>query len=258
MTSWGYESDRVIIYVKDPELFVVFDILKSKKEEYFTLANLWHTRKILDQGTGWYDTVYDRIQNNELPTDKRLLILFPQTHFRMLGAELLPRHFQEEWAIHQSTAQHFELGETAVMVTLLIPHGQEQPPEDWLDKVELIPFLKERTGLGLKIKTGDKDILIGVKADLRQDMIRDWRRPRYTYDSGRIAFGGFETNADFVFASLKNDFLEYTAVNLTKILFNGKVLHAAKPALFGLAFDASPDQAGTGKLRYWRDKKALK
>ena len=73
--GWGFEWDRVIAYVKDPELFVVFDILKARTEEYFTLANLWHTRKILDQGEHWYDTVYDRIRNRELSEDRHLLIL---------------------------------------------------------------------------------------------------------------------------------------------------------------------------------------
>jgi hypothetical protein len=251
--SWGYESDRVIVYVKDPGIFVVFDILKSKKEEFFTLANLWHTRQIVDQGPGWFDTVYDRIQNKMLPTDKRLLILFPQSRYRMLGAELLPRHYQEEWVIHQTTAQHFELGETVGMITVLVPHPKNQAPQEWLDNIKLLPFERERDGLGLKIQANGKEILIGVKNDLRQDMVRDWRRPKYTFESGKISFGGFETNGDFVFASLRDDELQYTAVNLTRILFRGRILHAAKTAPFGLAFDASPDQPGIGKLRYWRE-----
>ena len=28
--GWGYEADRVVVYVKDPEMFVVFDVFKSK------------------------------------------------------------------------------------------------------------------------------------------------------------------------------------------------------------------------------------
>jgi len=45
---------------------------------------------------------------------------------------------------------------------------------------------------------------------------------------------------------------------LTKAFFRSHVLVEAKPSFFGLAFDASPDGAGTGKLRYWRDEVELK
>ena len=144
------------------------------------------------------------------------------------------------------------------LITVLIPHHKNQPPQEWLDHIELLPFENERDGLGLKIHAKEKEIFIGVKNDLRQDMVRDWRRPKYTFESGKIAFGGFETNGDFVFGSLRGRELQYTAVNLTRILFKGQVLHAAKPALFGLAFDASPDQAGIGKLRYWRETVSIK
>ncbi len=73
--SMGYTWDRIITYIKDPGLFVVFDIFKAEKEDFFTLANLWHTRKILSQGPHCFDTVYDRIRNEKLPNSKALLIL---------------------------------------------------------------------------------------------------------------------------------------------------------------------------------------
>ena len=44
-----------------------------------------------------------------------------------------------------------------------------------------------------------------------------------------------------------------TIVNLTRALYKGKTLVDVKEGFFGLAFDASPDQGGKGKLRYWRD-----
>jgi hypothetical protein len=92
-----------------------------------------------------------------------------------------------------------------------------------------------------------------VKNDLRMDMVRDWRRPRYTYEAGKIGFGEFETNGDFLFASLKNSKLDYTIVNLTKAFFKDIPLFEAKSSFYGLAFDASPYAGGLGKLRYWKD-----
>ena len=251
--SMGYEWDRVIAHIKKPEIYVVFDVFKSHKEEYFTLANLWHTRKIVAQGTHWYDTVYDRIQKNILPTDKHLLILFPMTHFRMEGTEQEKRHYQDEIVIHQTTAQHFERGETVGFITILIPHAEHESPSGWLDKIRSIPTDPDRAGLGVEIHAGGRRIVICAKNDLRMDMARDWRRPRYTYEAGKIGYGDFETNGDFLFASIENEMLAYTIVNLTKAFFKGKTLFEAKSSFYGLAFDASPDKGGLGKLRYWRD-----
>jgi hypothetical protein len=251
--SMGYEWDRVIVNVKNPEFYVVFDIFKSRKEEYFTLANLWHTRKIVARGEHWYDTVYDRIQNNELSTDNHLLILFPSTHFRLEGTEPEKRHYQDEILIHQTTAQHFESGETVGFVTFLIPHSKGEFPQKWLNNIRSFQTEPDRAGLGVEIVSGDRRIVIGVKNDLRMDMARDWRRPRYTYEAGKIGFEGFETNGDFLFATLKDSKLAYTIVNLTKAFFKNKSLFQAKSSFYGLAFDASPYQGGLGKLRYWRD-----
>lgn len=249
----GYEWDRVITYVKDPELFVIFDIFKARIEDFFTLSNLWHTRKIIAQGDHWYDTVYDRIQQQELPEDTHLLITFPLTHFRLEGVEPEKRHYQDEWVIHQTTAQHFELGETVGLVTVLVPHKSHESPESWVKGIRMLPVEHPRAGLGVRIDTPGKSTFVAVKNDLRMDMVRDWRRPRYTYDSGKITYGEFETNGDYLFATLRGEQLNYTIVNLTRALYAQQILVDVEEAFFGLAFDASPDQGGKGKLRYWRD-----
>jgi len=251
--NMGYQWDRIISYIKNPEIFVVFDIFKSGKEEFFTLSNLWHTRKIIAHGKHWYETGYDKIENNELTTDKHLLIVFPLTHYRLEGMESENRHYQDESVIHQTTAQHFELGETVGFITVLIPHSAEELYLDWPENINLLPVQPERAGLGVHIKSEGQSIFVGVKNDLRMDVCRDWRRPKYTYESGKIRFGDFETNGDFLFASLQGTKLNYTIVNLTKALFKDKVLVEAKPSYFGLAFDGNPETEGIGKLRYWRD-----
>lgn len=252
--SMGYSWDRIIAYVKNPEIYVVFDVFKSHKEEYFTLANLWHTRQILAHGEHWFDTAYDRIQNHDLPSNKNLLIIFPATHFRLEGAEPETRHYQEEMVIHQTAAQHFELGETTGFVTVLIPHAADEAPLKWTNTIHAIPVEPQRAGLGVEIDWEGRKIVIGVKSDLRMDIARDWRRPRYTYEAGKIGFGEFETNGDFLFAQMEGSKLAYTIVNLTKAFFKKKLLFEAKSSYYGLAFDASPDKGGLGKLRYWKDK----
>ena len=250
--GWGFEWDRVIAYVKDPELFVVFDIVKSRVEEYFTIANLWHTRRIVAQGDHWYDTVYDRIGDRDLPHDRRLLIHFPDTHFRLEGTEAETRHSQDEILIHQTTAHHFELGETEGFVTVLIPHDGSESPQAWVDRIRLVRTEPDRAGLGVTIEVGEKTVTVGVKQDLRMDIARDWRRPRYTYEAGRLRFDEIETNGDFVFASREGDELSYTITNLTKATYGEQVLYDGPVSYFYLAFDGSQDASGVGKMRYWR------
>lgn len=249
----GYEWDRIITYVKDPELFVVFDVFKARVEEFFTAANLWHTRKIIAQGDHWYDTVYDSLRTLALPTSENLLILFPHTHYRLEGVEKETRYYQDEQVIYQLTGQHFELGQHIGFVTVLISHPANESPQKWLNRIKTIDSEPEETGLCVEITHGNKKIIIGAKRNLRMDMVRDWRRPKYTYESGRIKYGDIETNGDYLFATIDGKKLNYTAINLTKIKYKDQWLLDPKPAQFGLAFDGSPDAPGVGKLRYWRD-----
>lgn len=256
--GWGYQADRVVVYVKDPECYVVFDVFKARREGYFTLGALWHTRQVFDRGEHWYDTGYDRIQTAVLPQDKRLLLLFPSAEPRMEGVEAEKRHYQDEWLIHQSWAQHFELGETCAFVSVLVPHGAAEDPKGWLERVSIAPAGPSRAATGVVIKAGGREILIGVKNDLRQDISRDFRRPRYTYEAGRIEVAGLETDGDFVFASVRGGALDYTIVNLTKALYGGRMLVEAGEGQYGLGFDAKPDRGGLGKMRYWREKAAAR
>ncbi|MGA2585891.1 MAG: hypothetical protein ABSF88_02525 [Candidatus Aminicenantales bacterium] len=262
--NWGYTWDRIVAYVKEADIFVVFDVFKSLKEEYFTLANLWHTRKIIRQGDHWYETVYDAIAGyggtpgTPLPQNKRLLIVFPSTHFKIEGVEAQKRHYQDELTIHQTTGQHFELRETVGFVTVLIPHAASADPQAIASKVKLLSADPARAGQGVQIEISGKTYFIGAKNDLRQDMSRDNKRPKYTYDAGKIRYGDFETNGDFLFASLDGSKLGYTIVNLTKALFKDKVLIENKPWLSGLGFDGGPDSPERGKLRYWRDEVLIK
>ena len=256
--GWGYQADRVVVYVKDPECYVVFDVFKALREDYFTMGAFWHTRQVHARGEHWYDTGYDRIQAAELPADRRLLILFPAAEPRLEGVEAEKRHYQDEWLVHQSWAQHFELGETCAFVTVLVPHDAGQDPAALAGRVSFLAAEPARGATGVAIKSGEGEIVVGVKNDLRMDMSRDHRRPRYTYDAGRIRLGALETDGDFVFASTRDGRFDYTIVNLTRAVRDGVTLVEAGESTFGLGFDGEPDRGGVGKMRYWRDTAALR
>ncbi len=254
----GYQWDRIVTYVKDPGLFVVFDILKATVSEYFTGANLWHTREILAKGPHWYDTVYDSLRNLAMPTKTHLLIYFPKPHFRLEGVKNERRYWQNEKVIYQVGSQHFELGQNIAFVTVLVPHPAKENPENWVKRIDYVESKPFGRGVAVRIRAGNRTILLGAKRDLRLEMFRDWRRPKYTYESGKVRYGKFESNADFFFSVKKNHRLSYTAVNLTKAVYGNQVLFAQPPNQFGLAFDNSPDAPGVGKVRYWRDTVQLK
>ncbi|MEE4312582.1 MAG: hypothetical protein V2J62_12035, partial [candidate division KSB1 bacterium] len=254
----GYEWDRIVNYVKEPGIFIVFDILKATKEGFLTAANLWHTREIVDQGEHWYDTKYDSLRNLALNTDTHLLIYFPKTHYRLEQVEAESRYYQKEFVISQTTAQHFELGQHIGFVTALIPHQSSGDPRQWLDRIRYIDSNTSGDGMGVEIECKGGTIQLGVKNNLRMDMIRDYRRPKYTYESGRIQFEAFESNGDFFYLNRNGNKLSYTAVNISKAKYGDKVLFEQMPAQYGLRFDGAMEAPGVGKARYWRDEINLK
>jgi hypothetical protein len=101
------------------------------------------------------------------------------------------------------------------------------------------------------LEAGGKQYLLGVKLDLEQDLIRDWRRPMYTYESGKTTYGDFETDGQFLSCVESTDSISYLVTGATKILHKGGVLHEQPPSLSALNFDGSPDQPGVSRLRRW-------
>jgi hypothetical protein len=251
--GWGYDADRVIVYVKDPEMFVVFDVLKSRTDEYFTLAGLWHTRKILERGDHWYDTAYDVVGAEKFPDSKRLLVVFPRAHFRIEGVEPQKRHFQDELTIYQAAARHFEPTQTEGLITVLIPHDKSVAPADLARRVSLVETTPDSAGLAVRIEAGSRRILVAAKQDLRLDIARDHRRPRYVYEKGRVGYGNVETDGDLVFVAEDGNRLTYAIVNMTRAQRGNQVLFQNGQSYHGLPFDASNDFGGVDKVRYWRD-----
>jgi hypothetical protein len=97
-----------------------------------------------------------------------------------------------------------------------------------------------------------------VKSDLKMDLVKDYQRPKYTWESGKISYDDLETNADFFYTELKGKSLSYTAVNLTRATWKGQLMYEQPSSYFGLNFDGRPDNPDTGKARLWRDTLILK
>jgi len=219
---------------------------------------MWHSRKIVSQGENWFDTQYDTLDSKALNPNKNLLIYFPRNHYRFYQTTEANRNYQQEMAIAEYTGQFFELGQHIGYVTVLVPHQSSESPQKWLDAIEFVGSEEENDGLSVKITLGNRTIRVGAKCDLKMDMVRDYERPKYSWESGKIRFEDVQTNADFFYTDLTGNELNFTVVNLTKAYYRNQLLFEQPSSYFGLNFDGQPDASRTGKARLWRDRVVLK
>ncbi len=249
----GYRADRIINYVKDLDWFVIFDVVRFTRPNYLTMANLWHTRKIPDRGTGWYVTTYDSLRNTDVSGEERLLIHFPYRSHLAEGVENERRNRINEKVIYQLIGRHGHLNDLQAFITVLIPLAKNESPKVQIAKIKMLDVSSFPEAVGVEINDGGKKYLIGAKLDLQAELIRDWRRPMYTYGSGKTRYGDYETDAYNLFVVEDQHMIQYAVTGAVKIKYKNRVLHEQFPAEFGLNFDGSPDLPGVGKLRYWEE-----
>jgi hypothetical protein len=249
----GYQWDRIITYVKGQDLFIVVDGIKALKSDFFTFTNLWHTRKILHEGPQYFDTIVDRIGNETLPDNRSLMIYFPENHAKQIGTYAERRHFQDETAIYQTISSHYQPGDIELFVTVLVPHALGEDAAKRLDQFRLLKVDKFPAAVGLEIGAGNEKSALGIKLDLEMDLARGDLRPRYVYDLGKVQYGDFETDASYLFATMTDRQIHYSAATMTKIRYKGKTIMAALPNTFGLQLDGAPPRTGYAKWRFWED-----
>jgi len=105
----------------------------------------------------------------------------------------------------------------------------------------------------VQIEVGSRRIVVGAKQDLRLDIARDHRRPRYLFEKGKVAYGPVTTDGDLLFFSEERNQLTYSIVNMTRAQYGERVLFQNGMSFHGLPFDASTDTSGVDKVRYFRD-----
>ncbi len=253
--TMGYAWDRSITYVKEENLYIVVDAVKSRVNDFFTFTNLWHTRQIHAGGDGWYATSIDSIQSVAFPTDRRLLIQFLDRAARTDGTYRQERHGQQEIALYQTQSSHYRPGDVEVFVTALIPHDADADPDALARKVALLPPDPRRQGVGIRIAHADGRVsTLGVKVDLDAEVVTANIRPRYTWEAGRTQYGPFETDAHFFFATQTADEVVYAASEFLNVYFENRPVQEALPNTHGLQLDGSPDRVGYNKWRYWEDR----
>jgi hypothetical protein len=247
----GYEGDRIVFYVKALDCFVVVDALRFTRQTYLTMANLWHTRQVLARGAGWYDTAYDSLQTLDVRGSDRLLIQFPENEHLAEGVESQLRYWQREQVIYQLTGRHGYRNDIQRFVTVLVPHGPSEKPEELAARVRMLPTDDPDKSVCVSITKGDTTYVLGAKLDLESELVHSWRRPMYSYESGKSRYGEYETDAFTLCAVETPATSHYSVVGAVRVVHRGKVLYEQLPVTSSLRFDGGPDITGTPKMRMW-------
>lgn len=249
----GYEADRAVVYVKELDWFVVFDIVRFTRQGYLTMAPLWHTQRVVTRGEGWFDTAYDSLRGLKVGGDQNLLVVFPRRAQLQTGVEGQRRYYQDEQTIYQLIGRHGYLNDLQAFVTVLIPHDASAKPEQLASSVRMLENTPYPRAAGLTIDAGGKRYTIGIKLDMQAENVSDWKRPMYSYESGRTPYGDFETDGYGLFVVEDKTTLRYAMTGGVKVTYKGRVLHEQLSSLQGLRFDGSAPGPGVGKLRVWEE-----
>jgi len=247
----GYEWDRIVTYVKADDFFIVVDGIRVRTPGYYTFANLWHTRKIIEQGKRFFSTVIDAIGTETLPADRSLLVVFPENEAKEVGSYSEKRHYQDETALYQTVSSQYAAGAFEFFVTILVPQAKGANSAQVVEKFKLLRADHFPQALGIEFQEGSSKSVVLVKLDLEMALARENIRPRYLYDLGRVRCGELETDASYAFTRENGGTVRYSAATFTKLSYRGQPLIEAEPTTFPLQLDGAPPRVGFPKWRFW-------
>jgi hypothetical protein len=255
----GYQWDRILVYLKDAapvwkdDLFIIFDGVKILKDGEFTFTDLLYTDEILAAGEKWYDTRASHPPTNysagyPARSNASLVVYFPDLAGKRHGAEEIRRSYRNQACMYQSQSGDFASGDFLAFTTVLIPRRNEQEferPVSQITLVEVEPKLK-----GLAVRIGDRTVC--VRLDLEMEHLKENVRPRYAFESGKVRYGPFETDARFAYFNSMEKTIDYAFIEATKILYEGKELFAAPKFDFPWQPNGQYTRSGVPKWRDWQ------
>ncbi len=245
----GVEWDRSLLHHKQDDYVVVIDALKFNRSDYFTLANLWHTRQIIQEGDSWMVTRIDQMAGGRYTNPGNsmdLLLIFPQD--RTIKTQKEYRDQQDELAIFQDTSRFYDAGSTESFITILYPIPTGADPEPIVDRFSLLR--DDQAGIAVVDSALQYTHILGVKGDLDLDLLDSELRPRYNYESSRVSYGPLETDAEMFFVDASEPTVRFGATLLVKLVYNGETLFDTPKSQFFQVWGRS-DHSGRAKWRRW-------
>ncbi|UCD25539.1 MAG: hypothetical protein JSW51_06390 [Gemmatimonadota bacterium] len=247
----GVQHDRVITWLKQHNVYVVFDIVKFLETDFYTLATLWHATTVLDAGDAHFVTGVDVIRGNEMPRNKALRIEFPERGIRTQGTFELERNLEPATAVYQTLASHYFAGHVETFVTVLAPVDRVAPYESPVDGIQVLNPPESSAGIGVALQIAGEEIFVCSNTDLLREIIAANKRPRYTLESGRVTYGPFSTDASFLYARRNEQSLKWAAMHMVGVSYEDRELFAAPWNTFTLEPDDWATGLGAGKYRFW-------
>jgi hypothetical protein len=236
----GIEWDRIIVYLRELDCFVLLDGVRALKPGPFTLANILYATHILTSGqvrgsettsspVKYLDTRIDAIGSWQNPEHRALLIAYPTTVDRPISVEEIRRHYRQETGLYQIWTGHLLSGDIVPFVTVLWPHNRDQPTEPLAQALSLPEASHPERAIALQIAIDGQTITLGAKLDLGIGILKQDVRPRYGYDPGRIHYGDVETDAVFFYVEQDCGTTAAAFVEGTRLVHQGKALYEGKP-----------------------------
>ncbi len=253
----GVQHDRVITWLKGENVYVVFDIVKFLETDFYTLTTLWHATTVLDEGEDYFVTGVDVIRGREMPRDKALRIEFPQRGIRQQGMFELERNLEPATAIYQTMASHYLEGHVETLVTVLVPVDRTSLFHSPIGELRVLETPELRAGVGVVLEMNGEEIYVCSKTDLLRDIVAANTRPRYTFESGKVTYGPFATDASFLYARKTGDALRWSGMHLVGVKYEDQELFVAPWSTFTLEPDDWATGLGAGKYRYWEGSTSL-
>jgi hypothetical protein len=247
----GVQHDRVITWLKQENVYVVFDIVKFLETDFYTLSTLWHGTTVLDRSDHHVVTAVDSIRGQQMGRDKVLRVEFLQGGIRQLGTFDLTRNLEPAVTAYQTLSSHYLEGHVETFVTVLVPVDRENLADSPVDAVSVVEPPERRAGVGVVLEINGEEIFVCAKTDLLRDILATNSRPRYTYESGKVTYGPFATDASFLFARLGSDSIDWAATHMVGVYHGERELFAAGWNTYTLEPDDWATGLGAGKWRYW-------
>ncbi len=262
----GYHWDRIITYLKRLDCFVVQDGLRILGSGELTIGNLFWTRQIHVSEENYFDTSLDLIGlvgamgNPRIAVEERkryaytnrkgqrLLIYFSPDADKTIGTSEAMRCYLPEKCMHQSSSRTFKPGDFISFTTLLFPHNDLERIEEFIDGIEVLQTDQYPRATAIRLNHLGASASICAKHDLSLGLVRPNARPTYTYEAGKIRYGGIISDAAYVYTRFSGDLLEFAFIDGMKLYYKGKeVFDSEKPSIYDLSH--RPDMVRTGAFR---------
>jgi len=255
----GYRWDRIIVYLKELDLFVLFDVVKVLEEGDYTFADLLYSGRVLQATDAFCRVRLDSMGTictlpNSEATD--LLICYPECEGRRRGAEQVRRSHQNQVCVYQAASGHFAAGAHATFTTVLVPVGADQACEPVAASIQAIASEAGQPGVGVRIARDDGYVQVCAALDPEAAFLEENVRPRYSFESGRGQYGELETDARFTYLATAGSHLTYSLVEATRMVYAERELFAP-PTIDMRQDDGTWMRPGMIRWRAWEGEATL-